>query len=57
MATVGGILTYICVYGFYIMIALPFFFNPNIFTLLVFVFVMYLFLNFRRRRDDKEKEN
>jgi hypothetical protein len=57
MATVGGILTYICVYGFYIMIALPFFFNPNIFTLLVFVLVMYLFLNFRRSRDDKEKEN
>ena len=53
MATLGGIITYICVYGFLIMGALSFFFAPNIVTLGLLCFTGYIFT---RRKNEKEKE-
>jgi|TARA_R110002124_G_scaffold231588_2_gene396878 hypothetical protein len=54
MATVGGIVTYICVYGFFIMGGLSFFFAPNPVTLLFLCFTIYIFT--MRRNHDKEKD-
>jgi CHASE2 domain-containing sensor protein len=56
MATVGGILSYVAVYGLFILGSMSFFFNPNVITLLVFVFTMWLFLNKRSRNDKEEKK-
>ena len=53
MATLGGLVTYICVYGFYIMGALSFFFAPNIVTLGFLCFTVYIFI---RSKNEKEKE-
>ena len=53
MAVVGGILTYICIYGLYLMGALSFFFAPNLLTLGLLCFSVYLFTN--RRKHEKEK--
>ena len=54
MATLGGMLTYICVYGFYIMGALSFFFAPNIVTFGFLCFTVYIFV--RKKDYEKEKE-
>jgi|TARA_R110001592_G_C13083380_1_gene742797 Ca2+/Na+ antiporter len=54
MATAGGIITFICVYGFILMGALSFFFAPNIITLMFLCFAVYIFT--RRRTNDKEKD-
>ena len=53
MTVVGGIITLIAVYGLIIVGALSFFFNPNILTLGLLCFSVYLFTN--RRKHEKEK--
>ena len=57
MAVVGGILTYICIYGFYLMGALSFFFAPNILTLGLLCFSVYLFTNRRKHEKELRAEN
>ena len=54
MATLGGILAWISIYGLFIAGSISFFFQPNIITLLVFVFTMWLFLSKRSNNDKKE---
>ena len=53
MAIVGGILTAIAIYGLIIIGGLSFFFTPNILTLGLLCFSVYLFTN--RRKNEKEK--
>jgi len=55
MATAGGIVTYICVYGFILMGALSFFFSPNAITLLFLCFAVYIFTK-KRNSNGKEKD-
>ena len=56
MATVGGILSYVAVYSLFFIGVVSFFFNPNVITLLMFVFTMWLFLS-KRKRGKNVKEN
>ena len=53
MGTIGGILTFIAVYGFYLIMFLSFFFNPNIITFGFLCLAVYIFT---RRNNDKEKK-
>ena len=60
MATIGGLLTFIAVYGFYAILVLSFFFFPNIITLVFLGIGIYMFdigdTIFKRRTNDKEKD-
>ena len=49
MAIVGGILTAIAIYGLIIIGGLSFFFTPNILTLGLLCFSVYLFTNRRKK--------
>ena len=53
MAVVGGIITLIAVYSVIVIGALSFFFTPNILTLGLLCFSVFLFTN--RRKNEKEK--
>lgn len=54
MATIGGLLTFIAVYGFYGMFILSFYFQPNLITFMFCCIGVYMFTN--RRTNDKEKD-
>jgi len=60
MATIGGLLTFIAVYGFYAILVLSFFFSPNIITLVFLCIGIYMFdigdTIFKRRTNDKKKD-
>tara|TARA_R100001377_G_C3109364_1_gene81973 strand:- start:25 stop:192 length:168 start_codon:yes stop_codon:yes gene_type:complete len=55
MATIGGLLTFIAVYGFYAILVLSFFFSPNAVTLLFMCVGVYMF-SMGRINNGKEKD-
>ena len=54
MDAVGGVLVYLAVYGFYLMLVMTFFFAPNPVTLVFLCIGVYMFA--MRRNNDKEKD-